>query len=283
MAHRIAILSDTHLSPHNGIFYDNFALVREAIHRLQPDCVLNAGDLSMEGAEFDEDLAFARACHDRIRAPVFVVPGNHDVGNDPRRQAKRAVTSERISRFERAFGRCYWGLEAGRWLILGLDSMVLGTGLPEDQIQMEWLSDQVDAAGTRPVMLLLHKPLVLPTKSGEHARGLAIAPEAQPALGRLLARLNLKLVVSGHLHQYLDYELNGIRRIWTPPTSFTTHRAHAPDSRRVMGFVTVDLSDTSAEVKLHQPRELVDHDLRKVWPANRIAPTPPNAPELDEI
>src|SRR5512139_2788051 len=80
MTFRIVQISDTHLSDAKPFFVDSFVRVGEALRAARPDLVLNSGDISLDGASSDDDLASARALHDRLDLPLRFLPGNHDLG-----------------------------------------------------------------------------------------------------------------------------------------------------------------------------------------------------------
>ena len=62
-------ITDTHLSPRNTLFRGNLALVRDYARANPPDLVVNSGDLSLDGADRDEDLALAAQLHQGFAAP----------------------------------------------------------------------------------------------------------------------------------------------------------------------------------------------------------------------
>jgi len=81
MTFRIAQISDTHLSDTKPFFVDNFVRVGEALRESKPDLVLNSGDITLDGASRESDLAAARVLHDSLGLPVRFLPGNHDLGD----------------------------------------------------------------------------------------------------------------------------------------------------------------------------------------------------------
>ena len=81
MTFRIAQISDTHLSDHKPFFVDNFVRISEAIRQTKPDLLLNSGDISLDGASDESDLAAARLLHDGLGLPTRFLPGNHDLGD----------------------------------------------------------------------------------------------------------------------------------------------------------------------------------------------------------
>ena len=74
-AQRIALLADIHVTPGNTNEEKLRAAVAE-INRGHYDAVVVNGDLTNEGS--DEQLANVKAILDGIKAPLFVLPGNHE-------------------------------------------------------------------------------------------------------------------------------------------------------------------------------------------------------------
>src|SRR6476660_9234578 len=81
MTFRIAQISDTHLSDSKPFFVDNFVRIGEAIKQSRPDLMLNSGDISLDGAGSEADLAAAKLLHDGLDLPTRFLPGNHDLGD----------------------------------------------------------------------------------------------------------------------------------------------------------------------------------------------------------
>jgi hypothetical protein len=51
-----------------------------------------------------------------------------------------------------------------------------------------------------------------------HISYVPVAPRRR--LLKLIARLDLRIVLSGHTHQYLDRIIEGVRHVWVPSTAF---------------------------------------------------------------
>ena len=58
MTVRIAQISDTHLSRGRPFFIGNFERIADDLRLRKPDIVINSGDLSLDGADVEDDLAF---------------------------------------------------------------------------------------------------------------------------------------------------------------------------------------------------------------------------------
>jgi predicted MPP superfamily phosphohydrolase len=98
-AFRILQISDTHVSRQKPWFVSNFEAVVAIASAQRPDLVVNTGDISMDGATRDDDLAFAHECHAAFEVPVRAVPGNHDIGDNPwRPDLPQPINEERRAR-----------------------------------------------------------------------------------------------------------------------------------------------------------------------------------------
>src|SRR4029453_9109270 len=131
MTFRIAQISDTHLSDGKPYFVDNFVRIGDAIRRSKPDLVLNSGDISLDGAGEESDLAAARRLHDGLGLPMRFLPGNHDLGDcqDAPSHGQQAIDDERRARYLAHFGADWWTLDVPVWRLLGLNTQLLGSDL----------------------------------------------------------------------------------------------------------------------------------------------------------
>lgn len=161
-AFRVVQISDTHLSPRHGFFVKNFRAVIPAVEALSPALVVNTGDLSINGPDEDAELAFARAEHGAFAAPVVLLPGNHDVGDEPPGQdPAQLVTEARLDRFRAHVGLGRFCSDIGDWRLIGLNSLLFGSSLGADAEQAAWLEARLGEAGGRPVGLFLHNTSAL--------------------------------------------------------------------------------------------------------------------------
>jgi 3',5'-cyclic AMP phosphodiesterase CpdA len=126
------------------------------------------------------------------------------------------------------------------WCFIGLNSMVMNTGLACEAEQFDWLASELADTGGRPVALFLHKPLYLNAPDDRELKATAIRYVPMPARRRLVEMLravDLRLVASGHLHQRRDFTYSHIRQVWAPSAGFII-----PDARQeVIGTKEVGL------------------------------------------
>ncbi len=215
-------VSDTHLSDRQGFFVANCLAAVDSINGLAPDLVVHTGDLTVNGVERGADLAFAAQANRLFQAPVLALPGNHDLGEEPGfAMMEQPITAESLQRYSAALGPDRWVRDIAGWRLIGLNSQLLGTGLPEEAAQLQWLAPLLREAQTRPVGVFLHKPLFFARLIAAGTPAEIIAPSGPRArLLSLLLRHAVRFVASGHLHKYLDVRLDRTRFVWAPATAY---------------------------------------------------------------
>lgn len=217
---RIVQISDTHLSDQEGLIGENFERLVDFVNaELGPDLVVSSGDLSLLDPDNGPDRAAAQRGHQRLGAPLRVLPGNHDVGEPgPDPWMGRAVTSARLAAFRRVFGPDHWIEERDGWVVLGLNSEVLSSGLPEEDEQWEWLEGTARRVAGRSVLLFLHRPLwPTGTVAPDHVAG--VSPADRDRIVALLGP-SLRAVASGHLHRFSSDMRGDVLTVTAPSTAF---------------------------------------------------------------
>ena len=223
---RIIQFSDTHISHLGGVGHGNTErLVAYLNDGAEPDLVVNTGDVVLLDPDAPEDRDAAMRIHERIDAPLRVLPGNHDVGEcAPAPWQGIGVSSRRVQAFRSAWGSDRFVLfgEAARdaegWAFAGINSELCGSGLPEEDEQWGWLEDIAAEAAGRTVMLFLHKPLVIDDGSRE---GVTVAAASQERILGTFRDAELRVVASGHVHRYRCTTDGDGMAVWAPSLSFS--------------------------------------------------------------
>jgi len=223
---RLTQISDTHLARRLTKLTDNFHRLSEYIDASRPDLVINSGDVAFDGPASPKDLDYARSLHDALPVACRYLPGNHDIGDNPTEIGP--TPSQRVSVKDRqafisVFGDDRWRFEAAGWCFIGLNSLVMNSGLGSEAEQFDWLAAELAGAKGKPVALFLHKPLYLNAPDDPELEATSFRYVPQPARARLIEMLrsaDLRLVASGHVHQRRDFTFAGIRQIWAPSAGF---------------------------------------------------------------
>jgi len=277
---RLVLLSDIHLSPTHGFFWENWCIARQFANGAGADAVVINGDLAINGPDSDEEIAFAAQAIKRLQGDVLVLPGNHDVGDEPPGQdVEQIIDAARIGRWNRSFGSGCWSRDLDGWRLIGINAQLLGSGLPAEQEQNEFLDRALDSA--LPIALFTHKPLFLDDPHDPAASIACTPPAPRAELMARLRRAQVRLVVSGHLHQHRDRTLDGTRHLWLPAVAFAA--PHDLGGAKECGLVVLDLAPDRVDVVVERPAGLQSHDLAAIKGHGRYAflrdmpPCPPPA------
>jgi alkaline phosphatase D len=218
MTVRIIQITDTHFSPSKTHFNSNWQPLADWIRQENPDLVVHTGDLALDGAGTEDDLAFSVSLLNELSIPVLSVPGNHDIGH--MLDGAQPVNAERLERWRRVVGPEEWIHEIGNWRLIGFNSLILGDNSDGEEAQFAWLEDALSSAEGRRIAIFAHKPLFV-DEPGEGDTGYwSVRPAARQRMCDLLAEHDVALYASGHLHRAWTGHLNRTKLVWGPAASF---------------------------------------------------------------
>ena len=152
------------------------------LNELEPDVVVVTGDFTNFG--YRQEFKTAVAYLERIKSPVYSVPGNHDARNVG------------YVHFEELIGPRHWGINVKGVRIVGADSSE--PDLDEGQIGRErypWLGEQFGGDWDLKVFALHHHLIPIPGTGRERN----IVFDAGDLLEILISN-QVNLVLSGHKH-----------------------------------------------------------------------------------
>lgn len=261
-------ISDTHLSPRTPLFRQNLALLGAWAAAARPDLVVVTGDLSLDGADRAADLEFALGLLRGLPAPLLLLPGNHDIGSDPRTMPDQPVDAARLARYRRLAGADWWLHDLPGWRLVGLNTEIMGTGLAEEAAQADFIAASAAGTGDRRLAVFLHTPAFTTALEDPAFDYWSVAPEARAAFRPLLDHSGLRLVASGHLHLHHQFAQGAVRYAWAPPVSFLCAPESQPGlpTHRQPGALLHRLGEDAVETLLVSPAGMAHHWLDDVRP-----------------
>lgn len=166
------------------------------------DLVVVTGDLIQD----DSAAAYEHFCQllAALQLPVYCVPGNHDV---------RALMRDALC--EPPFYYCA-SVEAGDWLITGIDSCVTGqAGGHLESDELARMDNEITQSNAANVMVCLHHP---PVDMGSKWLDSVGLDNGEEFLSQAAASGKVRLAIFGHVHQPYDAVHAGINIVGTPST-----------------------------------------------------------------
>ena len=219
------ITESADFSPEAG----NMERIAAAINRLKPDFVVFSGDYVQWRTDEAALAGFEQMCSLFDESiPLYFVPGNHDVGD---------ATPEDVEAFIERYGHDRFVFEGEGYTTIGYNSCVIKSAAQGEPAEYEWLEAQLAKASERnmPIVVVAHHPFFV-YEAGEENRGTNIPLELRHKYLDLLARYDVDLALSGHLHCSASGEYEGVRL-------FTTSAAGRP------------LGDVDSGVSIVRPAE----------------------------
>lgn len=268
MKKRIIQISDLHLSREYPLFLHNWQIITHVIRNLAPDLVVVSGDLSLAEPDRLDDLVFAGEQLKALGVPILAIPGNHDIGEGgPAAEGKfgeqKNVTSKRIGHFRQTIGPDFWHHKIGGWRLIGINSQLFGTGLPEEKDQFDFLLDLLPPAEKNNLIVFTHKPLFSQAQGcGDPGRGI---PETESAwLRGIVHKAGGRLILSGHMHRMKSYVEHDITHAWAPSTAFiSSHPSHDNRGGQArIGVQLIDLDEAGYTLNFADDFRLITHDIR---------------------
>jgi 3',5'-cyclic AMP phosphodiesterase CpdA len=225
--------------PQFGMYTDNKAFDHETANfefavatanRLKPAFVVVTGDLvnaSGDAAQIAEFKRVAGKLDKSIR--LFLMPGNHDVGNEP--------TKESLAKYRQQFGPDYYTFRVGDITGIALNSNLEKDphNVPEEAAKMEaWFRTELaKAQRDKHVIVFQHIPFFL-NNPNEEDRYENIPRETRQRYLKMLHEYGVKQVFAGHYHSTSEARDGDLEMITTGPVG-----KPVPPARSGLRMVTV--------------------------------------------
>ena len=231
-----AIVADTHLTRQENLSFeggDTYGSKLAAryddlvarVNAMAPEFVVHLGDITDPvpvSPEFDNSAQVFHKASEVFSMPYYLVPGNHDVGEKihpalPKINDKVSITTSAIEQYEQHFGKQRYSFEHEGCLFLVINTMLLNSGLEEEQEQWDWLVQVLSDNADKRIFIFAHYPLYLSARDEPDFYDNIDEP-ARTRLIDLLEHYKAEGYYAGHVHNYFYNYLNGMHQFVLPST-----------------------------------------------------------------
>jgi len=195
----------------------NYEFAVANINRLKPAFVVICGDLINKTGDDIQSAEYHRITKKIDPSiPVYALPGNHDVGNDP--------TPETLAYYRKNFGRDYYSFQQRDLYGIVLDASVISApGKVQDEAnkQEAWLKTELataKASGARHIVVFQHQSWFL-ERVDEADQYFNIPKAARTRYLDLLKGAGVRYVFAGHYHRNAFAKDGNLEVITTGPIS----------------------------------------------------------------
>lgn len=163
-----------------------------------------------------------------LRHPLYVVPGNHDIGDKPIVWGPAGVVrDEFIALWKKNFGPDYQAFDHADCRFVLIDAQIINSGLLAEAEQKTWLEAELAEAadGGKRIFLSTHYPPYL-TDADEDEHFDNIADPGRSWLLGLMDRHKVEAVFSGHVHN-IWYNRYGVTDCYALPSTAFVRQDYA--------------------------------------------------------
>ena len=213
-----AVITDTHVNfgemESNSEFEINqrangrLRHVIQDLNRRDLEFVVHLGDIVHPvPAVRDRYKIAAELFHEQVldlRHPLYLVPGNHDIGDKPIVWSPGAVACDAyIDLWKETFGPNYHAVDHRGCRFFMIDSQVINTGLAAETKQKTWLETEMADAAKHDLRIFIHAhyPIYL-TKPCEDEHFDNLAQPGRSWLLELMKQYGVEAQFSGHVHNF---------------------------------------------------------------------------------
>jgi predicted phosphodiesterase len=172
---------------------------------------------------YQEAVARYREITQVIKVPVHQIPGNHDIGDKALDwMPADIITDDFLAAYRLAFGADRFAFEHGPIHCIGINSVLINSGLAEEGVQRDWLEAKLAKHRGQRLFLFSHYPPFV--FSPEEASGYDNIDEpGRTWLLDLVRRHRVEALFSGHVHNFW-YDRTGDTELYIQPsTTFIRH------------------------------------------------------------
>jgi 3',5'-cyclic-AMP phosphodiesterase len=245
-------LPDLHLRPDSAT-EASFDLLARQINKLRPDFIITGGDMIYTAKNVDEKKAkilfdFMESKLHEFKEPVYYTIGNHEI------VGVLAESGMEISHplwgkgmYEKLYGDRYRTFTHSGWKFFLLDGIKIlekerNYTQGVDSVQIEWLKKELLLTDKNtPIIISIHTPLLNPHAISD-SQSQFLSGNSETVLN-LFKDHNLKIVLEGHTHLYMNLFFEGVHYISGGSTSYSS------DLNDNDGFILVKVKDNTGDIQ----------------------------------
>lgn len=293
---RFAVVADSHVNPSDIDEISPFASHRltntrlrhtiTALNAAAPDFVVHVGDMVHpvpEAVSYPQAVQMFREATAALRAPLHLVPGNHDTGDKCADYVPAGSIEEAYAeRYETHFGKHFYSFDAHDCHFIVINTSLINAAMPREAAQAAWLEADLAANAGRRCFLMMHYPPYV-ASADEPGHYDNIDEPGRSWLLALLARHQVRTVFTGHVHNFFFNRYGNTDIFLMPSTAFV--RADYAEMFRVtqpsghengrnddakLGFMLVDVYPQAVVprfVRTFDDARAGDAGSQRDWPA----------------
>lgn len=231
-----AVIADTHMNQNEEMSTSPFmcnllsnARVRQVVaelNELNPDFVLHLGDI-INPVPHLPSYVDAAACFlevfEDLKAPLHIVPGNHDIGDKPSEwMPAGSINNNYIELFRKHFGRDYYSVDYGDLHIVIINAQLLNSGLIDEEKQRLWFEQDLKNSFGKRIFVGTHYPPYI-THHQENGNYDNIDEPGRSWFLECCTEVGVEAIFGGHVQNFFYNRYKCVDNWVLPSTCFVRH------------------------------------------------------------
>ncbi len=242
-----AVIADTHITETEAMAVSGFDIdtvklgaarsryVVDRLNSLKPDFVVHLGDIThpVPGTPaYEESADRFHRLYDELSCPLYLVAGNHDIGEKAfpgqplgQQEERGTVSDDKIAEYESKFQAQYYSFEHQDCLFVIINGMIINSGLACEESQRQWLEALLGESRGRRIFMFSHYPPYL-SRADETCHYDATDEPGRSWLLGLFERHAIEAYYAGHVHNFFFNRHGPTNCYVLPSSSFLRHDYH---------------------------------------------------------
>ncbi|MFA5030954.1 MAG: metallophosphoesterase [Patescibacteria group bacterium] len=154
--------------------------------------VLHVGDIVENGGQTELNEIIAHQKTLGLDVPMYVVPGNHDIYDDPE-----------LTAFNNTFGEIPRSIDIGDVHLVLLNNADRKIGFTD--AELDWLNKDLSENAKKNIVLAYHRPFNYPLANTLGDDETAKSEKSNERFQEIIAKYNILAMFNGHIHTYLKF------------------------------------------------------------------------------
>lgn len=202
------------------------------------DFLLNLADTSENGTA--AEFTAVKELESKLPFPVYHTVGNHDIKTDPSRQLFTQV-------FHQAPWRAY---DLGQLHVVILDNADRRVGFSTDSL--DWLAGDLARHPNQTIIVAYHRPFDLPLTKLLGDDETVVSRRSNQRLVELLEHYQVRQILTGHLHTYLQYSVGDIPAVVSGGGGDPAQSVLGGPAANYFHYLIVTVQNNAVNIAIHR-------------------------------
>ena len=232
----IGVVADTHVNekedfsaspyPANAEANPRARYIFSQMEQAKPEFIVHLGDMVNPVPElpsYNEAAENFNNIANELNRPLYLVPGNHDIGDKPVSWMPAGrVNEEYITLYEKYFGKHYFSYDHLECHFIIINAPLINVGGDVEEEQARWLEADLAQNADKRIFMFSHYPIYVSDPEEPETYD-NIGEPGRSWLLELIHRYKPEAVLTGHVHNFWYDFIGETEYYLLPATSFVRH------------------------------------------------------------